>query len=186
MYFSYFVVHKDSPIQCVSELNESLLFGINGSDSLSGCHSIRFWLHQTKRDHRKYAFFQTGGHAKTLMHIANGTLDCGAIDIVCLLRLVQENPEVWRKIRVLTDTVLGPYPAQPITISGHDEHRSALIDGFQQISGKTMAKAFVSRFEPIPYDTYDDIKKLFQDTKYLQLTIIDVSNLQPSKKETAI
>lgn len=94
MYFSYFVVHKDSPIQCVSELNENVLFGINGSDSLSGCHSIRFWLHQTKRDHRKYAFFQTGGHAKTLGHIANGTLDCGAIDIVCLLRLVQESPDV--------------------------------------------------------------------------------------------
>jgi len=186
MYFSYFVVHKDSPIQSVSELNEKLLFGINGSDSLSGCHSIRFWLHETKRDHRKYAFFQTGGHAKTLGHIANGTLDCGAIDIVCLLRLVQENPAVWSKIRVLTDTILGPYPAQPITISGYDEHRSALIDGFQQISEKTMAKAFVSRFEPIPYDTYDDIKKLFQETKYLQLTILDVSNLHNFKKETAI
>jgi len=169
MYFSYFVVHKDSPVQQVSDLNQSHRFGINGRDSLSGCHSIRFWLHQTKRDHTKYKFFQTGGHAKTLDHIVDGKLDCGAIDVVCLLRARMYNPELWSKLRVLSDTVLGPYPAQPITVSRDETQEAELIRGFEHIDENTNAKAFVKRFTKVSNDLYDGLRKLFRDTEHIQL-----------------
>jgi len=177
LYFSYFVVHKDSSIQKVSELNDSLLYGINGAESLSGCHSIRIWLHQTKRNHEDYTFFQTGGHAKTLALISEGKLDCGAIDVVCLMRLAKENLAVWSKIRILSDTMLGPHPAQPITISADDDRIDALLRGFREVKSETMAKAFVSRFEPISSGTYDALMKLFQDIKHIKLRIYDASLL---------
>lgn len=155
---------------------------MNGHDSLSGCHSIRFWLHETKRNFNEYSFIETGGHSRTCSLISQGKLDCGAIDVVCLLRLRKENPDVWKELRVLTDTMLGPYPAQPVTLASYDENkRDAFIRGFQEVSKETLARAFVSEFQAISDDTYDVLAKLFEETRYLDMNILPFKGFQESK-----
>jgi len=183
LYFSYFVVHKNSSFTHTKELHSQLRFGVNGADSLSGCHSLRFWLHATNRDWENYTFFQTNSHFNTCRLIASGVLDVGAIDIFCMLRLKKQLPHVFQNLKILQNQILGPFPSQPICLNQNHEYlKNNLIQNLttmhENIDTQILLKnAYVKKFVQVSDHDYQTLEEQFISARHVQPNIMDANVL---------
>jgi len=170
VYFSYFVVSKNSNYFSANDLIQNgTRFGVNGADSLSGFHCIRAWIHENNVPYEKFKFYETGAHFNSMAWISTGKLDVAAVDIFCLLKLRRDNPEIFSNIRVITETILGPYPSQPIVI-GKDSLpvKEKLKEGFLNVGKDVLAASFQSRFAEVNPDNYIGLEKLLEEIKHVR------------------
>jgi len=172
------VVSKKSNIHSTNDLVQSgLRFGINGTDSLSGYHCIRAWLHENQVSWNNFKFFETGSHYNSMAWITSDELDVAAVDVFCLLKLRKERPEMFSKIRVLDDTMLGPYPSQPIVIGVDNPMKEKLQEGFLKVGKEALTSSFISRFSLVDPDYYTNLENLLEQIKHVRPEVVPLKKI---------
>eukprot|EP01060_Flectonema_neradi_P022455 TRINITY_DN3069_c1_g1_i1.p1 TRINITY_DN3069_c1_g1~~TRINITY_DN3069_c1_g1_i1.p1 ORF type:complete len:276 (+),score=39.33 TRINITY_DN3069_c1_g1_i1:72-899(+) len=135
VYYSDVVVRIDSPCNTFLDLRGSS-FGFNEPISQSGHGCVKHKLYTLGR-HCWEGFFSkvvhTGAHLTSLGLILEGSLDCAAIDTTMLDTIIDEDPSLLTKIKII-DT-LGPSPIPPwiISTSVPEATRKTLRDAFVQM-----------------------------------------------------
>ncbi len=118
VYFSYLVVHKDSPFQTLADLHGRRLV-INEPGSYSGNHAL--WAHLRTLDQPPVfaRVLQSGGHSASMRRVAEGEAELAAIDHT-VFDYWQGSGSVERRALTQQLRVIGqtdPAPAPPWVVS---------------------------------------------------------------------
>lgn len=176
VYFSDVVVRSDGlwPVfdhRALHTWNDlaQTVFCYNDRGSHSGYSRVGYELHQRGLD---WGFFgqklESGSHLRSLHAILAGQADCAAIDSTVLDQALAEDPDLAKKLRIVSH--LGPSPMPPIAVSqrlGQD-----LIQMLQQALLQPdvtlqhqMAQAGIKCFAAVDYGTYEPILAMYRGSE---------------------
>ena len=101
-YYSYFIVHKDSPFHKVEEL-EGRRFAFTDPDSNTGCWVPRYWLarHHTTPEKFFGKTIFTYSHDNSIMAVARGLVDGASVDSFIWDYYARRQPELTDKTRII-------------------------------------------------------------------------------------
>ena len=170
VYFSDFVVRKDSGLKTPQDLRGSV-FAFNDTTSLSGYVCVRHWHAKNVRA-ENVPFFRaatrTGGHEKSLRAILEGRADVAAIDR-CVRNDLVQNSDFWRRafstsLEVLSgpDLVLGPNPAQPVVVSLRIPPllRNSIRQAFLDMDPKDLSSMGIYQWLPVNDSYYNRVREM--------------------------
>jgi phosphonate transport system substrate-binding protein len=120
IYFADVIVNAASDLRHFDELaNKSV--GYNDLGSNSGYNLLRWQLLNSGQPPELTQFFSvaipSGSHQRSIQWIANGIVDCAAIDSTVLEQAQQADPTLAQQVRVLC--TIGPAPMPPIAVAQH-------------------------------------------------------------------
>ena len=117
VYFSDIVVHVDSPSKTFQDL-KGASFGFNERTSYSGYRAMQWYLKELGLD---WSFLgeqiESGAHLNSIAMVANGEVDCAAIDGHSLLMERLVKPELCNQLRVIDE--IGPSPIPPVVCGSY-------------------------------------------------------------------
>ncbi|MBW4459981.1 MAG: PhnD/SsuA/transferrin family substrate-binding protein [Nodosilinea sp. WJT8-NPBG4] len=168
VYFSDVVVRSDRPLHTWDDLAQTV-FCYNDHGSHSGYSRMGYELHQRGLN---WGFFgqklESGSHLRSLHAILTGQADCAAIDSTVLDQALAEDPDLAKKLRIVSH--FGPSPMPPIAVSqrlGQD-----LIQTLQQALLQPdatlqhhMTQARIQRFVAVDYTTYEPILAMYKGSE---------------------
>lgn len=177
IYFSYIIVHKDSPFKRLEDLRGHT-FVYNDEISNSGYNMPRAEL---IRRGETDGFFgeikRSGSHEESIRMIAVGTSDVSAVDSLVYDYDQINHPEFVDQTRIIQ--TLGPAGIPPVVVSSkmpqalRDQISDALLNMDEDALGKAiLTKAMLGRFERVENSNYDSIRamnKLAQDAGYMDI-----------------
>lgn len=157
-YFADLVVAADSAARSLTDL-AGARFGYNDPGSLSGYFSVLFELERRGLAPSHFASVTAlGSHHASLAAVAEGRIDCAAIDSNTLLQ--EERAGRRPRVRVLES--YGPYPVQPLVVRAAlpEERRRTIADALLAMhadaaGARALAAAGVLRFAPVEPGDYD-------------------------------
>lgn len=159
---SQVVVRANDPAMALADFRGRRV-AYNGTDSQSGCNSLRALVAPLARDG---AFFsshlETGGHFKSVLAVRDGLADIASIDCVSLAEFRKHTPEATHGIRVLCQT--DAYPGLPLVTAASTTDatlaklRSVLAQALVDTELAPLWRAlFIAGFEPVDESVYRPI-----------------------------
>jgi phosphonate transport system substrate-binding protein len=164
VYYSYVIVHKDSPFQSFEQL-KGKIWVYNDKISNSGYNLPRAKLLEINETN---GFFekvsQSGSHEESVRMVAEGQADASAVDSLVLDYMRNENEAFANDVRIIEK--LGPSGIPPVVYStSYPEEkamkiRQILIDMKDDPEGqKILHKAYLKEFVLVDDALFDDIRK---------------------------
>lgn len=173
-YYSYTIVHKDSPIGSWAEL-KGRKYAFNDMNSNSGYNMPRYKLVQLGAKSWNEYFSKvivSGSHEESIRLVANKTVDASSVDSLVLdydRHISETNAMNVKIIEVLHPGGAGTPPmviskkAEP---SVKEKLTDALLNMNKDPEGiKVLEKALMLRFDPPNDSNYDDIRKMEKAAK---------------------
>ncbi len=165
-YYSYLIVPADSAAASLADLRGKA-FAFSDPLSNSGRLVAEYQLYlngETPNSFfRRYEF--TGSHDNSVLAVADRLVDGAAVDSLVYDYIVQRNPELGSRTKVITRW--GPYGIPPLVVSPaldpalRERVRNALLEMSQDEEGTdALAALGVDRFVPIDDSAYDSIRQM--------------------------
>lgn len=167
VYFSRLVVRQDSPYRSFADLR-GVRWGYNDPGSFSGYAIVRHHLAQLGETDRYFgAWLETGGHFNSVEHLLNGRIDAAAIDSTVWDYLLQQEPLLADKIRLIGS--FGPNPSPPLVVSEQipasqrQQLRQLLLTLHKTSAGQAiLASSGVREFTAVSNHAYQPLYKMSQ------------------------
>jgi phosphonate transport system substrate-binding protein len=166
LYHSYIIVHRDSSIASLADL-EGRAFAFSDPDSNSGYLVPQAMLAQ--RGHRPANFFRlsffTYSHAETVEAVAEGLADGGAVDSYVWEYLRETRPDLSARTRVILRSEAFGFPPLVARLGIDPEMRDrlarALLGMGEDAEGRQLlAELALDRFGRFPASLFDSIRHL--------------------------
>ncbi|MHC4474682.1 MAG: substrate-binding domain-containing protein [Planctomycetota bacterium] len=165
-YHSYFIVHKDSPIQGLEDLRGKV-FAF--SDPLSNTGMLVPTYTLAKIGETPESFFKgyifTYSHDNSIRSVAEKFVDAAAVDSLIWEYLRVKEPELTSETRVIYKSA--PFGIPPLVVSPNiapelkEELRSAFLNMHKNPSGRNiLKKVMIDRFTVIEDSAYDPIRQM--------------------------
>jgi len=173
IYFADVIVNATSGINHFHQL-KGKTFCYNDPGSNSGYYLLCQHLHQSgcTRDFFSNTL-QSGAHQRSIEWVANGLVDCAAIDSTVLDQALREDPILSAKLRIVIS--LGPSPMPPIAVSQQlgqaliQQLRQALLSPDVTLQ-RHMTQADIQHFAAVDHATYEPILTMYQLARKLRST----------------
>ncbi len=176
-YFSYVIVHKDSPLKNFRDL-QGHTYAYNDEISNSGFNMPRARLIEMGETNGFFKkVLRSGSHEESIRMVATGQVDASSVDSLVLDFDLKFNPEFAKQVKIID--VLGPAGIPPVVVSTNfpalwrDKIKELLVGMDEDPEGKLILnKALVNRFIVVDDSNYDDIRKmksLAEKSGYLEL-----------------
>lgn len=173
-YCSYFIVHKDSPIQSLEELRGKV-FAF--SDPLSNTGTLIPTYTLAKMGERPELFFSnyifTYSHDNSILSVADKFVDGAAVDSLIWEYLNAQEPELTGRTRVFYKSPLCGIP--PVVVSpGIDDKlkeklRTAFLNMHNDRRGREiLQRVLIDRFVVIEDGAYESIRRMEEFMKYFR------------------
>ena len=168
IYFSDVIVNAASKKASFEDLVGTTLC-YNDPGSNSGYNLLRHRLMQG--GYAKNFFgqvIQSGSHQRSIRWVADGLVDCAAIDSVVLEQELRNFPDFSSHLRVVE--VLGPSPMPPLVVAQHlgksliDQLQLTLLHPDAQLQA-AMAQVGVQRFAAVELQDYNSLAHIY-DTAF--------------------
>lgn len=165
-YFSDVVVRRESTLTSFEDLR-GCRWAYNERASHSGYYLVVYNLLQRGLMLDYFSQWSaTGSHLRSLQAVLNGEADATALDSHVLDVLLQQQPELCTKLRVVA--MLGPSPIPPLVIA-HNLHpdlkqriRTVLLTMHNDpLAAQELHKGQIKRFAPVSDKDYDPIRAMF-------------------------
>ncbi len=163
-YYSYTIVHKDSPLKTWADLKgKTYAFSEMGSNS--GYNLPRSKLVSIGAKDWKYfsKVVVSGSHEESIRLVASGVVDASSVDSLVLDYDRVAKDAAALNVRIIDH--LGPAGIPPVVVSKRADPsiKKALMDVMLNMHNdpegkKILAKAMVTRFDPPNDRNYDDIR----------------------------
>lgn len=170
-YRSYLIVHKDSALETLSDL-EGRVFAFTDPDSNSGNLAPTFWLSEMGRTPER--FFKdvifTYSHDNSILAVAKGLVDGAAVDGHIWEFYNQRNPFYTSRTRVIKKS--RPFGSPPLVASEYmDAGRKARISDIvltmheQPEGARILNELMIDRFVPPEEAWYAPVKDIYRQTQ---------------------
>jgi phosphonate transport system substrate-binding protein len=167
VYFSDVIVSATSDLKTFNQL-VGKTFCYNDPGSNSGYTLMHYYLM-----HNNYSvdFFgkvmQSGSHQRSMRWVAEGKVDCAAIDSTVLQQELRMVPELAQQIRVIES--IGPCPIPPIVSTRRlgttllNQLQLALLQPDQELQSQ-MQQAGIRRFVAVQSEGYAELAQIYDRT----------------------
>ncbi|MBR8833270.1 MAG: PhnD/SsuA/transferrin family substrate-binding protein [Stigonema ocellatum SAG 48.90 = DSM 106950] len=158
IYFSDVIVNAASNVTCLEDLEGKTLC-YNDPGSNSGYNMLHHRL--ISSGHPKNFFgqvVQSGYHQRSIRWVADGLMDCAAIDSIVLEQELRDFPDLSSHLRVVE--VLGPSPMPPLVVAQHlgesliQQLQLTLLQPDAELQA-VMTQVGVQRFATVKLEDYD-------------------------------
>jgi len=173
-YYSYTIVHKDSPINSWKDL-KGKSYVYNDRNSNSGYNMPRYKLIQLGAKSWQDYFSQTqvsGSHEESIRMVANGVIDASSVDSLVLDFDRHINDPSALNVKIIETLFPGGAGAPPVVVSSKikpallKKLRHAFLQMHKSAEGKKiLGRALLLRFDPPNDKNYDDIRKMSNTAK---------------------
>ncbi len=166
VYYSYFIVSKESGIDTIDDLR-GMTFAFTDPLSNTGCLVPTYYL--AKRNESPKTFFGktffSHSHDNSIKAVANGIADGAAVDSLIFEFILTQNPESLKTIRIIEKSP--PYGIPPIVV--HPSMEPAMKKKLKNIfftlhespEGKTILESLhIDRFVEGNDEAYDSVREL--------------------------
>ncbi len=164
-YYSYLIVHKDSPFQNLTDL-KGFVFAFTDPESNTGTLVPNYWLLQIDASP---TFFKnityTYSHDNSIMAVAKGLVDGAAVDGHLWEFYHRHNPFYTRQTRIIKKSQ--PFGSPPMVVSKFlaDELKSEIKDVVlsmhNQLQGKKILdELMIDRFVPVDEKWYRPVRHM--------------------------
>ena len=165
LYFSDVIVHRDSAIAGIHEL-EGRSWAYNEPASHSG---YTLTLYELVRLGARPGFFskvvEAGFHQRAIRLVAGGRVDAAAIDSQVLAVELRDHPRLAARLRVVG--AFGPSTIQPVVAASRlpDQLKTAVREVLLGLGGhagtkSALARGFIDGFVAVSDGDYDDIRAM--------------------------
>lgn len=168
-YYSYTIVHKDSPIENWEDL-KGKTYTLNDQHSNSGYNMPRYKLIQLgARSWEEYfsKIVISGSHEESIRLVAEGVVDASSVDSMVLDYDRHIGNRYAMNVKIIEHLFPGGAGAPPVVISSRTdpsllkELQKVLVNMHRDEEGKRILdKALISRFIIGDDDNYNDIRKM--------------------------
>jgi phosphonate transport system substrate-binding protein len=166
VYYSYLIVHKDSPLRNFEELRAKS-FAFTDPNSNTGCLVPRYELAKIKETpdsfFGKYIF--TKSHDNSIKAIAEEVVDAAAVDSLIWEYANAINPEFTSQTKIIKK--LGPFGIPPVAVHPNcdpemkEEIKQILLDMDKDEDGRRiLGKIFIDKFIIIDDSQYDSVRQM--------------------------
>ncbi len=173
-YYSYTIVHKDSPINSWEDL-KGKTYAYNDQGSNSGYNMPRYKLVQlgakSWEDHFSKVVV-SGAHEESIRLVANGVVDASSVDSLVLDYDRSINDAAAHNVKIIEHLHPGGAGAPPVVISKKADPsirtalQEVLLNMHKDAEGKKILEgALVSHFATADDSNYDDIRKMEKAAK---------------------
>jgi phosphonate transport system substrate-binding protein len=195
-YYSHLIVHKDSPVNNLTELfsnAKNMSFGNGDPNSTSGFLVPGFYVFaQNKMDAKTmFKVVRSANHETNLLGVANKQVDVATNNSEALEKLKERQPEKLKDIKVIWTSPL--IPLDPLVISkGLPEATKTKIKNFFYNYAKTDAREKeivmkISKLSGFKASTNDQLKPIRQLDLFSQRNKIDAdTTLSDADKKTKL
>lgn len=170
-YYSYLIVHTDSPFESLADL-EGLVFAFTDPDSNSGKLVPTFWLSEMGK--QPDTFFEktvyTYSHDNSILAVSRGLVDGAAVDSLIWDYYDRKNPPLTSGTRIIRKSE--PFGIPPVVASRSfpselkDRVREILLSMHQEPEGKRILQELtIDRFVTPREEWYDAIQQMEQAVK---------------------
>lgn len=165
IYFSDVIVNAASNLASFEDLALKTV-AYNDPGSNSGYNLLRYRLIQG--GHPKNFFskaIQSGSHQRSIRWVAEGLVDCAAIDSVVLEQELRDFPEISHHLQVVE--VLGPCPIPPLVVSQRlgasviQQLQFALLQPDAELQA-AMERVGVQRFVAVKLEDYNVLAEIYE------------------------
>ena len=166
VYYSYIIVHKNSPIKNFEEL-KGKKFAFTDPHSNTGCLVPKYELAKMKETpdsfFREYIF--TKSHDNSIKAVAQKLINGAAVDHLIWEYADAANPEFTQQTKIIKK--LGPFGIPPVVV--HPDYNRDMKEKIKQIllnmhkdeEGKgILKKIFIDRFSLVEDGDYDSVRKM--------------------------
>ncbi len=178
-YYSYTIVHKDSPIKTWEDL-KGKSYAYNDQGSNSGYNMPRYKLVQMGKKSWEDHFSKvvvSGAHEESIRLVASGAVDASSVDSLVLDYDRSINDPSAHNVRIIEHLHKGGAGSPPIVISKkadpeiRDKFQKVILNMHKDPEGKAILdSALVSHFATPDDSNYDDIRmmeKAAQDAGFM-------------------
>lgn len=195
-YYSHLIVHKDSPVNNLTELfsnAKNMSFGNGDPNSTSGFLVPGFYVFaQNKQDPKTmFKVVRSANHETNLLGVANKQVDVATNNSEALDKLKERQPEKLKDIKVIWTSPL--IPLDPLVISkGLPEATKTKIKNFFYNYAKTDAREKeivmkISKLSGFKASTNDQLKPIRQLDLFSQRNKVDAdTTLSDADKKTKL
>jgi len=195
-YYSHLIVHKDSPVNNLTELfsnAKNLSFGNGDPNSTSGFLVPGFYVFaQNKQDPKTmFKVVRSANHETNLLGVANKQVDVATNNSEALDKLKERQPEKLKDIKIIWTSPL--IPLDPLVISkGLPEATKTKIKNFFYNYAKTDAREKeivmkISKLSGFKASTNDQLKPIRQLDLFSQRNKIEAdTTLSDADKKTKL
>jgi len=195
-YYSHLIVHKDSPVNNLTELfsnAKNMSFGNGDPNSTSGFLVPGFYVFaQNKQDPKTmFKVVRSANHETNLLGVANKQVDVATNNSEALDKLKERQPEKLKDIKIIWTSPL--IPLDPLVISkGLPEATKTKIKNFFYNYAKTDAREKeivmkISKLSGFKASTNDQLKPIRQLDLFSQRNKVDAdTTLSDADKKTKL
>lgn len=168
-YFSYTIVHKDSPATSWQDLR-GLSYAYNDQNSNSGYNMPRYQLVQLGAKRWEDWFSKvvvSGSHEESIRLVARGIVDSSSVDSLVLDYDRKHGNADALNVKVITTLFPGGAGVPPVVVSSKTDPQlaqalqDALLNMHNDPQGKRILGAMLMlRFDPPDDSNYDDIRRM--------------------------
>jgi phosphonate transport system substrate-binding protein len=169
-YYSYVIVHKDSPIAKFEDL-KGKAYVYNDSISNSGYNMPRAKMVALGATQGFFGkILHSGSHEQSIRMIAEKQADASSVDSLVLDYALNHDEPYAKDVKIIE--TLGPAGVPPVVYSTSlpkatvDKLRAALLDMKNDPEGQAiLKKANLSKFVTVDDSNYDDVRKMAKDAE---------------------
>jgi phosphonate transport system substrate-binding protein len=165
IYFSDVIVRRDSPHTSFDDL-QGCTWAYNEAASHSGCNLVCYGLLER---HKSPDYFgqrvKSGSHLTSLQMVIGGQADAAAIDSHVLDAVLQRDPTLAARLRVVA--MLGPSAMPPVVVAKRldtalkDRLRVALAEmHHDHVAAQGLQQGLIRRLAPVTDAHYNDIRHM--------------------------
>ena len=170
-YYSYLIVHRDSPYSSLEDLEEKT-FAFTDPDSNTGRLVPSYWVLMTGNDPEEYfsRIIFTYGHDNSIMAVARGLVDAAAVDSLIWDYYDKQGSELTAQTRIIRKSE--PYGMPPLVLSPEVDHglslklQEVLLNMHQDEHGKEILDQLLIERFVVPRDSWYDSIRMLLDKLY--------------------
>ena len=165
-YYSYLIVHKDSPYSSLEDL-QGKTFAFTDPDSNTGRLVPSNWVKMMGRDPEDFfsRIIFTYGHDNSIMAVAKGLVDAAAVDNLIWDYYHKSGSELTAETRIIKKSE--PFGMPPLVLSPEVSHslslkfQTILLEMHENNQGKKILDQLLIERFVVPQDSwYDSIRRL--------------------------
>jgi phosphonate transport system substrate-binding protein len=176
IYFSDVIVRRDSPYSSFEHL-QGCAWVYNERTSHSGYHLVCYSLLERHKPSRYFGqTIRSGSHLTSLQMVLDGEADAAAIDSHVLDIVLQRNPELATRLRIID--MLGPSAMPPVVVAKRlppalkVSLRAALISMHDDpVAAKSLNDGLIRHLVPVADGHYNDIRHMLATVQATTLSV---------------